>query len=112
MTPKYNGQWAIEQYEKSLNQTYLFFWGHRKPAKGSVSKSCLSQWFASPFEVDGFTYQNCEQWMMAHKAKEFNDAIILEKILATSDPNLIKNWDAILKILNKRLGIKSNLILL
>lgn len=93
----YSWQWAIEQYESNNNRDYLFFWGHRKPAKGTVSKSCFSQWYPSVFEFEGITYQNCEQWMMAHKAKAFNDHDILTKILNTSDPSAVKKLGRVVR---------------
>jgi hypothetical protein len=37
----------------------------------------LSQWYESPFEVDGVTYQTPEMWMMIHKAKVFGDEVCL-----------------------------------
>jgi hypothetical protein len=47
----------------------------------------FSQWYRSaPFEIDGISYNTAEQWMMAQKARLFNDEEALEKILATSDP--------------------------
>ncbi len=90
MTMTYNWNWAIEQYNNDLNKDYLFFWGHQQAKNGILQKSCFSQWYPSVFEVEGITYKNCEQWMMAHKALLFNDHDILTKILNTSDPAIIK----------------------
>ena len=33
----------------------------------------FSQWFKSPFAINGIVYNCCEQYMMAQKAKMFND---------------------------------------
>jgi O-acetyl-ADP-ribose deacetylase (regulator of RNase III) len=41
--------WSIE----GLKPKYLFFWGHTPSPTGEVTKSCLSQWYDSPFTVDG-----------------------------------------------------------
>lgn len=35
----------------------------------------LSQWYDSPFEVDGVTYASTEMWMMVQKAKLFGDEV-------------------------------------
>ncbi len=41
---------------------YLFFWGHSQ--KGYViTKSCFSQWYECPFEIDGVVYRTAEQYM-------------------------------------------------
>lgn len=45
-----------------------------------------SQWHPSPFEVDGVFYTCAEQYMMAEKARLFDDDTALKAILATSDP--------------------------
>ena len=69
---------------------YLFFWGHRPAKGGGPSKSCLSQWYESPFEVDGVAYPTAEHYMMAGKARLFNDPDALRKILEASSPNEVK----------------------
>ncbi|MEU5456233.1 NADAR family protein [Streptomyces globisporus] len=52
---------------------YLPFWGHRPRPDGRIGASCLSQWWPSPFTVDGVTYASAEHWMMAGKARLFGD---------------------------------------
>lgn len=52
---------------------YLPFWGHRPRPDGLLGPSCLSQWWPSPFTVDGVTYASSEHWMMAGKARLFGD---------------------------------------
>ena len=47
---------------------YLFFWGHRPSKGGTITKSCLSQWWPAAFTIDGNTYPTAEHWMMASKA--------------------------------------------
>jgi predicted NAD-dependent protein-ADP-ribosyltransferase YbiA (DUF1768 family) len=39
--------------DEGLKPKYLFFWGHTPSPTGEVTKSCLSQWYDSPFTVDG-----------------------------------------------------------
>ncbi len=56
-----------EQFE------FLFFWGHQVPKDGSITKSCLSQWYPAPFTIDGLLYPTTEHWMMPEKARLFGD---------------------------------------
>ncbi|MFF9818293.1 NADAR family protein [Streptomyces sp. NPDC014006] len=65
---------------------YLCFWGHRPRADGRVGASCLSQWWPSPFVVDGVRYATAEHWMMAGKARLFGDAEAERRVLAASHP--------------------------
>lgn len=53
-------------------------------------KSCLSQWYAAPFTVDGILYPTAEHWMMAAKARVFDDDEVLAQILAAPDPKAAK----------------------
>lgn len=69
---------------------YLHFWGHRAPAGGASSKACFSQWFPSPFAVDGVRYATAEHWMMAAKARLFGDAEALATVLSNDDPAAAK----------------------
>ncbi|MGV9252260.1 NADAR family protein [Streptomyces sp. NPDC003697] len=65
---------------------YLYFWGHRPPPDGRVGASCLSQWWPSPFTVDGVCYATAEHWMMAGKARLFGDAEAERRVLAAGHP--------------------------
>lgn len=69
---------------------YLFFWGHTPSPDGSVSKSCFSQWFPSPFAVDGIQYPTAEHFMMAAKARLFADRENEELVLKASHPKQAK----------------------
>lgn len=46
----------------------------------------LSQWYYSPFKLDGIEFSCCEQWMMYSKAMLFNDIESARRILQTSSP--------------------------
>jgi hypothetical protein len=70
---------------------YLFFWG---------KEDIYSQWYPATFKVGSVTYKTAEQFMMAGKARIFNDSEICQKILATDDPKkqkalgrLVKGFD-------------------
>ncbi|MEU6810673.1 NADAR family protein [Streptomyces sp. NPDC046831] len=65
---------------------YLYFWGHRPRPDGRVGASCLSQWWPSPFTVDGVTYATAEHWMMAGKARLFGDAEAERRVLEAGHP--------------------------
>lgn len=69
---------------------YLAFWGHTPPKNASVSKTCLSQWYVSPFEVDGVQYRTAEHFMMAGKARLFGDQAALRRILEAASPVDVK----------------------
>ncbi|MER6128698.1 NADAR family protein [Streptomyces sp. NPDC001795] len=69
---------------------YLHFWGHRPRPDGQIGASCLSQWWPSPFTVDGVEYATAEHWMMASKARLFDDAEAERKALQAPNPALAK----------------------
>ncbi|MFF6998097.1 NADAR family protein [Streptomyces sp. NPDC008313] len=69
---------------------YLYFWGHRPRPDGRVGASCLSQWWPSPFTVDGVHYATAEHWMMAGKARLFQDAEAERAALDARSPALAK----------------------
>lgn len=70
---------------------YLWFWGHQPLRDGSAGKGCLSQWWQSPFTVDGVEYATAEHWMMAGKARLFGDAEAERRVLAASHPREAKS---------------------
>ena len=77
---------ALLEAERRGDKLYLVpFWSHRaaRPAPGPW---VLSQWWPAPFAVSGQTYPSAEAYMMAAKARLFDDAETLARILATDDP--------------------------
>lgn len=54
---------------------FVFFWS-----------GWPSQWCKSTFRVNGITYNCCEQFMMAEKARVFHDEIRLAQILQAKSP--------------------------
>ena len=68
---------------------YLFFWGHRK-GQHSVTKSCLSQWYDSAFELEGNHFKTAEHYMMYHKALLFKDYSAAKKVLTSNNPGEAK----------------------
>lgn len=81
----------IREVRAGARIKYLHFWGHRPRPDGRVGASCLSQWWPSPFVVDGVEYATAEHWMMAGKARLFEDAEAERRVLAAGHPSQAKN---------------------
>lgn len=45
-----------------------------------------SQWYPSPFTLDGISYVNCEQRMMYMKGAVFGDQDAMREVMETDDP--------------------------
>ncbi|MGW0884132.1 NADAR family protein [Streptomyces sp. NPDC002671] len=76
----------IREVRAGARIKYLHFWGHRPRPDGRIGASCLSQWWPSPFVVDGVSYATAEHWMMAGKARLFRDAEAERRVLAAVHP--------------------------
>jgi len=70
-------------------EEFCLFWG-----------GPFSQWAKRDMEIDGVTYNCCEQYMMAEKARLFDDKDMLAKIMSLKDPReqkkcgrKVKNFD-------------------
>ncbi len=73
----------------------MFFWGHTQNNQGQVAKTCFSQWFHSPFEIDGVNYATAEHYMMAEKARLFSESskaneALIQKIVDAPHPQKAK----------------------
>ncbi|AOM39453.1 NADAR family protein [Xenorhabdus hominickii] len=79
-------------YQSGKKLKYIFFWGHKTNHANQVIKSCLSQWYPAHFTVDEVTYTSAEHYMMAEKARLFNDSEILEKIINAKSPGAAKAY--------------------
>ena len=84
---KYSNKLITERYNNNESLKFLFFWGHQPNKDGSIGKSCFSQWWEASFEIDGITYPTAEHYMMAGKARVFNDHEVLQEILQVSHPH-------------------------
>ncbi|MEU5694091.1 NADAR family protein [Actinosynnema sp. NPDC020468] len=71
---------------------YLHFWGHRPERDGAVGRGCLSQWWPSPFTVDGVEFATAEHYMMWRKALLFEDRATADAVLAAPHPHAAKEW--------------------
>lgn len=70
--------------------SFLQFWGHTPPKDGMITRSCFSQWYQAPFELDGDRYPTAEHYMMAAKARLFQDEETRAKVLAAPTPGAAK----------------------
>ncbi|MDO5082807.1 MAG: NADAR family protein [Arachnia propionica] len=86
----YSIEWLRRECARKKSFKYLFFWGHRPSPSGEITASCLSQWWASKFVIDGVTYATAEHWMMASKARLFGDDEMAPRIVAASHPDQAK----------------------
>lgn len=91
----YDTESLIKYIENEHSVEYLFFWDQKNPAT-----ACFSQWYPAQFVIDGITYQNAEQYMMAEKARLFEDENAFKKIISSTSPRemkaigrTIKNFD-------------------
>ncbi|MEU6101037.1 NADAR family protein [Streptomyces flaveolus] len=81
-----SGEALLREVRAGARIKYLCFWGHRPLPDGRIGPSCLSQWWPSPFTVDGVEYATAEHWMMAGKARLFEDAEAERRIRAAGHP--------------------------
>jgi hypothetical protein len=83
---KYNRKQTEERFMKKDKMKFLFFWGHQPSKDGSSTKSCFSQWWPASFVIDNITYKTAEHYMMAEKARLFEDDERLAEILKVHHP--------------------------
>jgi ribA/ribD-fused uncharacterized protein len=84
----------LEQLREAVGRgerfKYLFFWGHTPKGSARLGPWVFSQWWPSPFEVEGAHYPTAEHWMMARKAELFGDTGALADVLAAGHPGEAK----------------------
>lgn len=97
---KYHLNWLLNRYEEPAKIKFLHFWGHQPARDGQITQSCLSQWWQSAFVIDGITYRTAEHWMMAEKARLFENHALRERIIACTSPGeakalgrMVENFD-------------------
>jgi ribA/ribD-fused uncharacterized protein len=75
---------------KGFRPRYLFFWGHKPLPNNVIGPSCFSQWWPARFVVDEIEYLTAEHFMMAEKARLFEDYEVRNQILNAGSPKLAK----------------------
>ena len=99
-TMKYTVETILDRFDSNDNLNFLFFWGHTEN-KDYVTKACLSQWYESEFKENEITYFTTEHYMMAEKAKLFDDINIYNQILETRKQGKIKELGRQIKNFNQ-----------
>ena len=83
--PEYSVEWLMNQ---SAKPGFVFFW---KPGDlENEPECCFGQWQYSEFGSDHLDYTCTEQYMMAEKARLFEDEKVEKAIMETSDPKQMK----------------------
>lgn len=90
MKPKYSVSWVVEEVEQNPKAKFVFFWSSKPRGDGALDDALFSQWYPASFAVEGTVYKTAEHWMMAQKARLFDDKDTLEKILAADNPGKAK----------------------
>ncbi len=80
----------VSVHRAGMGARYLCFWGHKPRGPERVDRSCLSNWYPAPFELEGVRYATTEHYMMAGKARLFNDPDALAEILVADSPKTAK----------------------
>ena len=86
----YTIPWLIDKVAAGEDPSYLFFWGHTQKVSGVIDNASFSQWWPADFVIDIIKYPTAEHWMMACKARLFNDEKRLKEILKTGNPGRAK----------------------
>ena len=76
---------------------FFLFWGHTSKTGAHFGPWMLSQWWPSRFTVEEVDYFHAEGYMMAAKARLFDDSETLARILAAEDPSLAKHLGRMVK---------------
>ncbi|ELP87806.1 hypothetical protein EIN_273230 [Entamoeba invadens IP1] len=87
----FNKEWLLRDItEHHGSHKYVFFW--QPKITGEVNKSCLGQWYPSPFDYNNQHFLFAEQFMMAYKAKLFHDDEMYQKIMKSTEPRQMKKF--------------------
>lgn len=91
----------------NIQDKFLFFWGNQPSRDGTITKSCLSQWWESSFIVDNIEYKTAEHYMMAQKALLFGDKENFEKIISCKTPAEAKKIGREVKNYNDKVWLEN-----
>jgi ribA/ribD-fused uncharacterized protein len=80
----------MEALDAGESFDFLFFYGHQQKKPNKIDQSCFSQWFQSGFDVDEVHFKTAEHYMMAQKAKLFEDYDAFQEIINSPDPKTAK----------------------
>lgn len=85
---------------------FYFFWGHTPKNPQITDASCLSQWFPAQFTIDEHTYATAEHYMMAAKARLFDDQLRLNQILQAKSAFQAKKLGRMVAGFNDRIWLQ------
>lgn len=91
----------LAEIDKGFSPQFLFFWNHHSQHSALIDKSCLSQWWPAPFEYGEEKYQTAEHFMMAQKARLFEDDKAFQEILTAPTPKEAKRLGKTVKGFNE-----------
>lgn len=97
---KYSLESMRQEFKKGTKLNYVFFWGHQASSDKTITKSCFSQWWSIKFHIEDIEYNCMEQYMMAEKARLFNDNNCLMEIMKANSPKKIKTLGRLVKNFN------------
>jgi ribA/ribD-fused uncharacterized protein len=81
----------ITAIQSGATPKYLYFWNYHPSRDGSITETCFAQWWeGSPFFADNVIYPTAEHFMMAGKARLFDDTAILADIITATHPRQAK----------------------
>lgn len=104
---KYSIEQLLKEIAEDKQHDYLFFWKNDPSEDGTITKTCLSQWWDEGFVVDNIQYHTAEHWMMAEKARLFKDEKMVQAILADSSPAAAQKFGRQVKGFNKEIWIQN-----
>ena len=89
---RYHLSWLTEKFDKGETEalSYIFFWGHTNKNSKPIGEFVLSQWYNSPFVVNGVLYKTAAHWMMGRKALLFGDRNTFNRILEADRPEEVR----------------------
>ena len=79
---RYNIDWLINEVASGREHKYVAFW----QAEEGFQFREFSQWYNSPFIVNGRKFVTAEQYMMSEKALLFHDLNSYNRIMSSSSP--------------------------
>lgn len=86
----------IQHIDQEQKVDYLFFWNQKKKRE-SINPDCFSQWYRCHFTINDVGYKSAEHYMMAEKARYFEDEETLHKILQAETPRQAKELGRLVK---------------
>jgi len=101
----YDVDGLLTAIQNGFRAKYVFFWSHRP--EDQIGKQCFSQWYSASFTIDNVEYPTTEHFMMAEKARLFQDDEILARILIAKHPGEAKKLGRMVARFNKEVWLQN-----